>query len=142
MSERAAELAASGPRAAGNEARYRELIADIAAGSRLHYGPPGEDPNFELLLGDQRYAQGLAKVAELGDLEATAELADLISLVAQAQAAGSLELADAIWEAGAVAVGWGTSDRHEAAKQLAREGGSGAAAALLEAARARRGLSG
>jgi hypothetical protein len=134
----AAELAASGPRGAGREDAFRELIGDIAAGAQLHYASAGTDPDLDLLLGDQRYARGLAKLAELGDLDAIAELADLISLVAQTQAAGDPELAAAVWEAGAVAVGWGTSDRYEAAKQLARDGAPGAAAALLVAAQARR----
>jgi hypothetical protein len=135
-----AALAASGPRAVGNEARFRELIADIAAGARLHYHlePTHPDPDLALLEGDRLYADGLAKVAALGDLEATGELADLISLLAQARAAGDGELADAVWEAGAVAVGWGTSDALEAAKARARAGAQGAAQALRAAAAQRR----
>ena len=44
-----------------------------------------------------------------------AELADVISLSAGAHAAGDAPLADAVWEAGAVAVGWGSTDGHEQA---------------------------
>jgi hypothetical protein len=87
-----------------------------------------------LLLGDQLYAMGLARLAELGDLEAVAELADLISLVAQAQADHHDELAAAVWRAGAAAIGWGPSPEHAAAKELARAGESEAVAALMRAA--------
>ena len=62
-----------------------------------------------------------------------AELADLISLLAQAQAASDPELADAVWQAGAAAIGWGSSAEHEAAKALARAGDDGAADALTVA---------
>jgi hypothetical protein len=50
--------------------------------------------------------------------------------VAQAHVAADSELADAVWEAGAAAVGWGASAEHGAAKTLARAGDAGAAAAL------------
>ena len=71
-----------------------------------------EDPDLALLLGDQLYALGLARLAELGDLEAVAELADLISLVAQAHLREAGGLAAAVWEAGAIAIGWGSAHRH------------------------------
>lgn len=127
-----------GPRTAGHETEYERLLGDIALGARLHYGEHSKDPDLDLLLGDQRYASGLAQLAALGDLEATAELADVISLVAQAHAAGDTTLAEAVWEAGKVAIGWGPSEAHEAAKQLARMGAPGARQALLSAARRRR----
>ena len=123
-----------GPRTAGREPEYERLLADIAQGARLHYGENSEDPDLDLLLGDQRYASGLARLAVLGDLEATTELADVISLVAQAHAAGDATLAEAVWEAGKVAIGWGPSEAHEAAKQLARMGAPARASALLSAA--------
>ena len=47
---------------------------------------PGMDDDLRLLAGDALYALGLTRLAETGDLEAVAELADLISLCAQAQA--------------------------------------------------------
>ena len=114
----------------------------IHEGSLLHYGGPrvldDRDPDLALLLGDQLYAMGLSRLAELGDLEAVAELADLISLLAQARAepqAGSAdELVAAIWDAGATAIGWGASTEHEAAKALARQRDQGAARALAKAA--------
>ena len=102
--------------AAAREREYELLLEMILEGSRLHYGEPAvvrpDDPDLALLLGDQLYALGLARLAALGDLEAVAELADVISLVAQAHAAGDGELAAAVWEAGAVAIGWGASAEH------------------------------
>jgi hypothetical protein len=131
--------AARGPRAAAHAAEYELLLEMILEGSLLHYGAPRvlrvEDPDLALLLGDQLYALGLSRLADLGDLEAVSELADLISLLAQARAAADAPLADAIWEAGATAIGWGPTPRHEAAKALARGGDRGAVAALLECAR-------
>jgi hypothetical protein len=68
---------------------YAEVIADIARGARLHYDNEGSpDPDLDLLLGDQSYASGLAKLASIGDIEETARLADLISRVAQLHANG------------------------------------------------------
>jgi hypothetical protein len=128
-------LAARGPRAAGRESDYELLLEMILEGSLLHYGDGRvvrcEDPDLALLLGDQLYALGLSRLAQLGDLDAVDELADLISLVAQAQAVSDPELADAIWRAGAAAIGWGKSADHDAAKRLARVGDPGAPAALI-----------
>jgi hypothetical protein len=129
-----AQLAARGPRAAGREAEYELLLEMILEGSRLHYGTPRvvrcEDPDLALLLGDQLYALGLSRLAELGDLDAVAELADLISLLAQAEVSADVRLARAVWLAGAAAIGWGGGRAHEAAKALARAGDPGAASAL------------
>jgi hypothetical protein len=134
-----AQRGAAGPRAVDRRQDYELLLELILEGAHLHYGPQRvvrtDDPDLALLVGDQLYALGLARLAELGDLEATAELADVISLVAQAQSAGDPDLADAIWEAGMSAVGWGASDSYAAAKELARAGESGAAEALLDSVR-------
>jgi hypothetical protein len=131
------QLAASGPRADGREAEYELLLEMILEGSLLHYGTPRlvrtDDPDLALLLGDQLYALGLSRLAQLGDLDAVRELADVISLLAQAQAASDPDLAAAIWNAGAAAIGWGTSPEHEAAKTLARDGDCGATRALVRA---------
>ena len=45
-----------------------------------------DEPDLALLAGDRLYALGLERLAELGDLEAVAVLADVISLAAQAHA--------------------------------------------------------
>jgi hypothetical protein len=125
-----------GPRAAAHAQEYAQLLDDINVGVRLHYASDGTDADLDLLLGDQRYAHGLLRLAELGDLEATIELGDLISLLSQAHAAGDAALADAIWQAGVAAVGWGTNEQLESAKNLARAGNPDAAEALLAAAAA------
>jgi hypothetical protein len=133
----APQLAAGGPRTRGRERDYELLLEMILEGSLLHYGAPRlvrcADPDLALLLGDQLYALGLVRLAELGDLDAVAELADLISLVAQARAASDAGLADAVWQAGAAAIGWGTTPEHTAAKALARAGDHRAALALTAA---------
>ncbi|HWD70084.1 MAG TPA: hypothetical protein VG293_07795 [Solirubrobacteraceae bacterium] len=68
---------------------YAEVIADIARGARLHYeNHDSADPDLDLLLGDQSYADGLAKLARLGDIDETGRLADLISRVAELHASG------------------------------------------------------
>jgi hypothetical protein len=137
------QIAVAGPRTAGREAEYELLLEMIWEGSLLHYGAPRvvgtDDPDLALLIGDQLYALGLSRLAELGDLEAVAELADVISLVAQAQADGDAALADAVWAAGAAAVGWGSSEQHSAAKALVRAGDPAARAALLACAARGRG---
>jgi hypothetical protein len=137
-----AQIAASGPRTTGRERDYELLLEMILEGARLHYREPvvvcPGDPDLGLLLGDQLYALGLTRLAALGDLDAIAELADVISIVAQAEAAGDGELAAAMWEAGAVAIGWGETAEHASAKALARAHDPAATTALRAAARAAR----
>jgi hypothetical protein len=121
-----AQLAASGPRAREAAAEYELLIAAIYEGYELHYSPARaretSEADLALLKGDELYARGLARLVALGDLLAVAELADVITLTALAHGAGDGELAAAIWDAGARAVGWGSGAQHEQAKALAREG--------------------
>lgn len=137
-----AQVAAAGPRTRGREREYELLLEMILEGYRLHYGEPWVvrpgDPDLALLLGDQLYALGLARLAALGDLDAVAELADVISLVAQAHSAADSELADAVWEAGAASVGWGSSEEHRRAKERARAHDPDASDALRAAAAAAR----
>lgn len=113
-------LAAGGARAEEHAETYALVVEAVREGSLLHYGEGrllrSEDPDFALLAGDRLYALGLARLAETGDLEAVGELADVIALVAQAHAEDDPARADVIWEAGAGAVGTGTSPEHEAAK--------------------------
>ena len=113
-------LAASGTRAAGREGDYALLVEAIREGYLLHYASGRvvrpDDPDLSLLAGDRLYALGLARLAELGDVDAVAELADVISLAAQAHAEGDPERAAAVWDAGVRAVGDGPGPDHEAAK--------------------------
>jgi len=121
-------IAARGDRAAGHEDDYALLVEEIHEGYLLHYRSgrvvTPADPDLSLLAGDRLYALGLARLAELGDLEAVVELADVISLAAQAHAESDPERAAAVWEAGARAVGDGPAADHEAVKATWRGAGS------------------
>jgi hypothetical protein len=121
-------VAAAGRRAAGHEDEYALLVEEIHEGYLLHYRAgrvvTPADPDLSLLAGDRLYALGLARLAELGDLEAVGELADVISLAAQAHAESDPARAAAVWEAGARVVGDGPAADHEAAKAAWRRAGS------------------
>jgi len=133
-----AQLAAAGPRAARSTAEYELLLEAIYEGYLLHYGTPrvlcAPEADLSLLAGDQLYALGLARLVQLGDLAAVEELADVITLTALAHGADRADLAGAIWTAGAHAVGWGPSDAHGRAKELARVGSADALEAMRAAA--------
>jgi hypothetical protein len=133
-----AQLAASGPRAEGGREDYELVVEAIYEGYLLHYGTSRvvrvPEADLGLLAGDQLYAIGLARLVDLGDTEAVAELADMITLSALAQGAGEPELADAVWTAGARAVGWGSSDAHRRAKELAFAGAAEAIEAMRTSA--------
>jgi hypothetical protein len=121
-----AQTAAAGSRAQGARDQYELLVETIYEGYLLHYGAgrvlAAPEADLGLLAGDRLYALGLARLVALGDTEAVAELADTITLSALAQAAGEQALAQSVWEAGAYAVGWGSSPAHKRAKELAFAG--------------------
>jgi hypothetical protein len=135
-----ASVAAQGPRAAGRREEYELLVEAIYEGYLLHYGEPRvvrvPEADLRLLAGDQLYAIGLARLVELGDTLAVAELADTITLSALAQGAGRRKLADAVWAAGARAVGWGPSEAHRRAKELVLAGAPEAFEAMRTSAMA------
>ena len=101
--------------------RYPLLVEAIREGYLQHYGSGRvvrpDDPDLALLAGDRLYALGLERLAAIGDLEAVAELADVIALCAQAHAEGDPARADAVWDAGAAAVAGGPAPDHQAAKR-------------------------
>jgi hypothetical protein len=72
------------------EPRHTRGLETIYEGYLVHYGRPRlfepEDDNTALVLGDYLYAQGLARIASQGDVDAVRDLAELISLCAQARA--------------------------------------------------------
>jgi hypothetical protein len=78
------------------------VLEAVYEGYLMHYGEPrafaGMDADLRLLAGDALYALGLARLAETGDLEAVAALADLISATAQAHAEDRPADAEALWE--------------------------------------------
>ena len=65
---------AAGPRRATATARTRAVLEAIREGYLQHYGEGRvvrtADPDLALLAGDRLYALGLARLAELGDLDA------------------------------------------------------------------------
>jgi len=133
-----AQLAAVGPRAEGAREDYELVIEAIYEGYLLHYGAARvartPDRDLALLAGDRLYALGLARLVALGDVAAVAELADTITLSALAQGAAAPELADAVWTAGALALGWGSSAAHRRAKNLVRAGSPEAVEAMRTSA--------
>jgi hypothetical protein len=133
-----ATMAADGPRAAGRREEYELLVEAIYEGYLLHYGSPrvvrAPEADLGLLAGDQLYAIGLARLVALGDTAAVAELADTITLSALAHGGGHHGLADAVWAAGARAVGWGSSETHRRAKDLAFAGAPNAIEAMRTSA--------
>jgi hypothetical protein len=102
-----------GPTPHGDAAgeRLALVVEAIREGYLLHYGEGRvvrtDDADLALLAGDRLYALGLERLAALGDLGAVAELADLISLSAQAHAEGDPARADAIWARVSAALGDG-----------------------------------
>jgi hypothetical protein len=133
-----AQIAAAGPRAEGRREQYELLVEAIYEGYLLHYGDSrvldSGQSDLRLLAGDRLYALGLSQLVALGDVPAVGELADLITISAQAQEAGEDELAAAMWKAGARAIGWGPSAAHQRAKELALVRAPGALEAMRTSA--------
>ena len=73
--------------------RFALGLETIYEGYLAHYGRPrlfaARDADTALLLGDYLYAHGLVRIAELGDVDAVRELAELISLCAHLRAEGA-----------------------------------------------------
>ena len=67
-------------------------VETIYEGYLVHYGRSRlfsqEDADTSLLLGDYLYAHGLVRVAETGNVDAVADLAELISLCTQGRTSG------------------------------------------------------
>jgi len=99
-------VADPGPPRFGEELGDRLFVLEaVYEAYLLHYGESrlfrDMDDDLRLLAGDALYALGLARLAERGDLMAVAELSDLISRSAQAQAEGRGDAAEALWDASA-----------------------------------------
>jgi hypothetical protein len=95
-----------GPARFEQELGERSFVLEaVYEGYLLHYGSSrlfdGMDGDLRLLAGDTLYALGLARLAERGDLPAVAELSELITRTAQAQAEGRAAEAEALWDASA-----------------------------------------
>jgi hypothetical protein len=100
------------------EERYALGLETIYEGYLVHYGRPRlfepADEDTALLLGDYLYAHGLVRIAEVGSVEAVADLAELISLCAQLRA-DSAPGDGAAWAASAALLGAGEVDDARAA---------------------------
>jgi len=93
------------------EERFALGLETIYEGYLVHYGSPRlfapVDQDTALLLGDYLYAHGLVRIAACGDVDAVADLSELISLSSQLRA----EEADGdgpLWAATASLLGSGT----------------------------------
>ena len=117
-----------GDAVAGRGDEYPLLVEAIREGYLQHYSSgrvvQPADPDLALLAGDRLYAFGLERLAAVGDLDAVAELADVIALCAQAHAEGDPARAEAIWEAGAAAVAGRPGPDHDTSKARWRSGAS------------------
>jgi len=100
------------------EERFALGLETIYEGYLLHYARPRlfvpADKDTALLLGDYLYAHGLVRIAEVGSVEAVADLAELISLCAQLRA-DSAPGDGAAWAASAALLGAGELDDARAA---------------------------
>jgi hypothetical protein len=85
-------------------------VETIYEGYLVHFGHSRlfspADVDTALLLGDYLYAHGLVRIARSGDVDAVADLAELISLCAQARAEGR-NGDGAAWAATAALLGGG-----------------------------------
>jgi hypothetical protein len=100
--------------------QYALGLETIYEGYLVHYGRPRlfrpPDEETALLLGDYLYAHGLVRIAELGDVDAIRELAELISHCAHLRAEGRDGDGEA-WADTASRLG-GTSDGEARARAL------------------------
>jgi hypothetical protein len=98
--------------------RHAAGLETVYEGYLVHYGRPRlfehDDEATALLLGDYLYAHGLVRIAATGDVEAVSDLAELISLCAQARAEGR-NGDGAAWAATAACLGRGGLDPGRAA---------------------------
>jgi hypothetical protein len=113
------------------EERYALGLETIYEGYLAHYGTPRlfapAEGDTALLLGDYLYAHGLVRIAEVGTVEAVADLAELISICAQVRADGRAGDAEA-WAASAALLGRGEL---EVARDALRTSGDPSALASL-----------
>jgi hypothetical protein len=105
------------------DARYALGLETIYEGYLVHYGRPRIfeplDDDERLLLGDYLYAHGLVRIAELGEVDVVAALADLIARCAHLRAERAPGDGEA-WAATAASLGNGDGNVAEALNAHAR----------------------
>jgi hypothetical protein len=103
------------------EERFRLGLETIYEGYLVHYGAPRlfepADPDTALLLGDYLYAHGLVRIADVGDVDAVADLSELISLSSQLRAEDA-EGDGPLWAATAALLGRRALEEPRAALRL------------------------
>ena len=108
------------------EDRYALGLETIYEGYLVHYGssrlfaPP--DADTALLLGDYLYAHGLVRIASFGEVDAVADLSELISLCSQLRAENAAGDGP-LWAATAGLLGTGVLDEPRGALRLRGEAG-------------------
>ncbi len=104
-----ATAVAAGPRASAAPAEYALTVEAVREGYLLHYGRSrllaGHDADLGLLAGDYLYALGLDRLARLGDIDAVAVLANLISRCAQFHTEGREDGVPGLWESALEEIG-------------------------------------
>jgi hypothetical protein len=109
------------------EERYALGLETIYEGYLVHYGSPRlfapPDADTALLLGDYLYAHGLVRIASFGEVDAVADLSELISLCSQLRAENA-EGDGPLWAATAALLGGGALDEARAALRLRGETGA------------------
>jgi hypothetical protein len=90
--------------------RFAAGLETIYEGYLVHYGTPrlfdAVDADTGLLLGDYLYAHGLVRIAAFGEVDAVADLSELISLSSQLRAE-STNGEGSLWAASAALLGSG-----------------------------------
>ncbi len=108
------------------EPRFALGVETIYEGYLLHYGRPRlfapPDGDVALLLGDALLAHGLVRIAATGSLGAVGDLAELLSLCAQARGDG-LDGDGAAWAATSALLGRGRLEEARAALRDRRDPG-------------------
>jgi len=103
------------------EERYGLGLETIYEGYLVHYGSPRlfapADPDTALLLGDYLYAHGLVRVAAEREVDAVADLSELISLCSQLRAEDA-EGDGPLWAATAALLGRDGLDEPRGALRL------------------------
>jgi hypothetical protein len=119
------------------EERFALGLETIYEGYLVHYGTPRlfapVDQDTALLLGDYLYAHGLVRIASCGNVDAVADLSELISLSSQLRAE-NIEGDGPLWAATALLLGVGGAlDAPRSALRLRADAGPLDAAARAAA---------